>query len=127
MFSKTSISLSKKRQYFPFIFRRKYFFNHMIGPCSCFLKFGCFPQNDKSLKSKAAKESLLREKNAKFTKIFIDERKTAVMKQDQVPEAVFHPGRKARTKLARLRKILTKRPSLGRAWTVWEHTFVIHM
>jgi hypothetical protein len=49
------------------------------------------------------------------------------MKQDQVPEAVFHPGRKARTKLARLRKILTKRPSLGRAWTVWEHTFVIHM
>jgi hypothetical protein len=35
------------------------------------------------LKSKAEKERRLREKHAKYTKIFIDERKTAAMKQDQ--------------------------------------------
>ena len=40
-------------------------------------------QNDKSLKSKAEKERRLREKHAKYTKIFIDERKTAAMRQDQ--------------------------------------------
>ena len=40
-------------------------------------------QNDKSLKSKAEKERRLREKHAKYTKIFIDERKTAAMKQDK--------------------------------------------
>jgi hypothetical protein len=32
IFSKTSSSLSKKRQYFRWIFRRKYFKNHNIGP-----------------------------------------------------------------------------------------------
>lgn len=38
-------------------------------------------QTDKSLKSKAEKDRRLREKHAKYTKIFIDERKTAAMKQ----------------------------------------------
>jgi hypothetical protein len=32
IFAKTSSSLSKKRQYFCQIFRRKYFKNHNIGP-----------------------------------------------------------------------------------------------
>jgi hypothetical protein len=32
IFAKTSISLSKKRQFFRQIFRRKYFHNHNIGP-----------------------------------------------------------------------------------------------
>ena len=38
-------------------------------------------QNDKSLKSKAEKERLLREKNANNTKVFIEERKSAAMRQ----------------------------------------------
>lgn len=38
-------------------------------------------QNDKSLKTKAEKERIIREKNANNTKRFIDERKTQAMKQ----------------------------------------------
>lgn len=40
-------------------------------------------QNDKSLKSKAEKERRLREKHSNNTKIFIDERKTAAMRQEK--------------------------------------------
>ena len=40
-------------------------------------------QNDKSLKSKAEKERVLREKHSNNTKIFIDERRTAAMKQEK--------------------------------------------
>ena len=39
--------------------------------------------NDKSLKSKAEKERRLREKHSNNTKLFIDERKTAAMRQDK--------------------------------------------
>lgn len=38
-------------------------------------------QNDKSLKSKAEKDRLLREKHANNTKVFIEERKSAAMRQ----------------------------------------------
>jgi len=38
-------------------------------------------QNDKTLKTKAEKERIIREKNANNTKRFIDERKTQAMKQ----------------------------------------------
>ena len=38
-------------------------------------------QNDKSLKSKAEKDRRLREKNSNNTKIFIEERKKAAVKQ----------------------------------------------
>ena len=38
-------------------------------------------QNDKSLKTKAEKERIIREKNANNTKRFIDERKTQAIKQ----------------------------------------------
>ncbi len=43
-------------------------------------------QNDKSLKSKAEKERRLREKQSNNTKIFIDERKTAAMRQEKRKE-----------------------------------------
>ena len=39
--------------------------------------------NDKSLKSRAEKDRRLREKHSNNTKIFIDERKTAAMRQDK--------------------------------------------
>ena len=38
---------------------------------------------DPSLKSKAERERRIREKHSNYTKIFIDERKTAAMKQDK--------------------------------------------
>ena len=39
--------------------------------------------SDKSLKSKAEKERRLREKHSNNTKLFIDERKTAAMRQEK--------------------------------------------
>ena len=43
-------------------------------------------QNDKSLKSKAEKDRRLREKHSNNTKIFIDERRTAAMRQEKRKE-----------------------------------------
>ena len=45
-------------------------------------------QNDKTLKSKAEKERRLREKHSNNTKIFIDERKTAAMRQAKRREKI---------------------------------------
>jgi len=44
--------------------------------------------NDKSLKSKAEKERILREKNSNMTKVFIDERKTQQNRQERRREKV---------------------------------------